>query len=154
MRAVLDVARQSLGVDRIFFFTGDETMSIGHTVGADGVAEKFEPDPTLRDSPRQRAVRTRRTVILNDVAQEPGISERVRTKYGMAAAVFIPLIHRGELVGLLVLSSTTRREWTPGELRLAEAIAEASAPTLATLLALEEVREERARLSERTKVLE
>jgi len=154
MRAVLDVARQSLGVDRIFFFTGDETMSIGHTVGADGTSEKFEPDPTLRDSPRQRAVRTRSTVILNDVAQEPGISERVRTKYAMAAAVFIPLIHRGELVGLLGLSAGTPREWTPSELRIGEAIAEASAPTLATLLALEEVREQREGLAERMKVLE
>jgi len=154
MRAVLDVARQPLGVDRIFFFTGGEAMSIGHTVGPDGMAELFEPDPTLRDSPRQRAVRTRRTVILNDVAQERGISERVRTKFGMAAALFIPLIHRGELVGLLVLSGPTPREWTPGELRLGETIAEASAPTLATHLALEEVREQRAQLAERTKVLE
>ena len=154
MRAVLDVARQSLGVDRIFFFTGGEDMSIGHTVGADGTSELFEPDPTLRDSPRQRAVRTRRTVILNDVGQERGISERVRTKFGMAAALFIPLIHRGELVGLLVLSAGAPHEWTPTELRLGEAIAEASAPTLATLLALEEVREQRERLSERTKVLE
>jgi diguanylate cyclase (GGDEF)-like protein len=154
MRAVLDVARQSLSVDRIFFFTGEEATTSGHTVAAHGGTERFEPDPTLRDSPRRRAVRTRSTVIVNDASQHSGISERVRTKYGMAAAVFIPLIHRGEMVGLLVLSSTTRREWTPSELRLAEAIAEASAPTLATLLALEEVREERARLSERTKVLE
>jgi diguanylate cyclase (GGDEF)-like protein len=154
MRAVLDVARQSLGVDRIFFFTGDETVSAGHTVAADGASERFEADTSPRDSPRQRAIRTRRTVIVNDVAQEAGISERVRTRYGMAAAVFIPLIHRGDVVGLLVLSANAPREWTPSELRLSEAIAEASAPTLATLLALEEVREERQHLTERTKVLE
>jgi diguanylate cyclase (GGDEF)-like protein len=154
MRAVLDVARQSLGVDRIFFFTGDEGMSVGHTVSATGVSERFEPDPNLRDSPRQRAVRTRRTVIVNDVTKEPEISERVRTRYGMAAAVFIPLIHRGDVVGLLVLSAAVPREWTPSDLRIAEGIAEASAPTLATLLALEEVREQRAHLTERTKVLE
>ncbi len=154
VRAVLDVARQSLGVDRIFFFTGDETTTSGQTVSANGVSELFEADTTLRDSPRQRAVRGRRTVIVNDVAQEPGISERVRTRYGMAAALFIPLLHRGEIVGLLVLSAATSREWTPSELRLGEAIAEASAPTLATVLALEEVREQRQRLSARTKVLE
>jgi len=154
VRAVLDVARQSLGVDRIFFFTGDETTTSGQTVSANGVSELFEADTTLRDSPRQRAVRGRRTVIVNDVAQEPGISERVRTRYGMAAALFIPLLHRGEIVGLLVLSAATSREWTPSELRLGEAIAEASAPTLATVLALEEVREQRQRLAARTKVLE
>ena len=154
MRAVLDVARESLGADRIFFFTGDETMASGHTVAASGVSETFEADPTLRDSPRQRAMHTRRTVVVNDVARESGVSERVRTRYGLAAALFIPLIHRGDLVGLLVLSAATPREWTPAELRLGEAIAEASAPTLATLLALEEVREQRQRLAERTRVLE
>ena len=154
MHAVLDVARESLGADRIFFFTGDESMASGHTVAADGVSESFEADPTLRDSPRQRAMHTRRTVVVNDVAREPGVSERVRTRYRLAAALFIPLIHRGELVGLLVLSAATPREWTPTELRLGEAIAEASAPTLATLLALEEVREQRQQLAERTKVLE
>ncbi|HKY50318.1 MAG TPA: diguanylate cyclase [Candidatus Limnocylindria bacterium] len=154
IRAVLDVARESLGVDRIFFFTGDETQRTGDTVAANGVPERFEADVTPRDSPRQRAIRSRRTVVLNDVSGEPGISERVRTKYGMAAAVFIPLINRGDIVGLLVLSSNTPREWSAGELRLSEAIAEASAPTLATVLALEEVRQQRERLAERTKVLE
>lgn len=154
MRAILDVVRQSHGVSRIFFFSGGESMTTGHTVATNDESERFEPDPTLRDSPRLRAVRTRRTVVVNDVTQEPGISERVRTKYGMAAALFIPLIHRGEVVGLLVMSSASPRLWTPGELRLGEAVAEASAPTLAALLALEEVRDQRRLLAERTKVLE
>lgn len=153
MRAVLDVARQSLGVDRIFFFTG-ENATDGHTVAAGGVSEQFEADARLRDSPRQRAIQTRRTVVVSDAAQEPGISERVRTRYGMSAALFIPLIHRSDLVGLLVLSCDMPNDWTASELRLGEAIAEASAPTLAALLALEEVREQRARLADRTKVLE
>jgi diguanylate cyclase (GGDEF)-like protein len=153
MRAVLDVARVSLGVERIFFFTGTEALT-GHTVAGTGDSERFDADASLRDSPRRRAMRTRRTVIVNDVAGDPGISERLRMKYGMAAAVFIPLIHRGDVVGLLVLSAPTPREWTPGELRLCEVIAEASAPTVAAVLALEEVREERAGLADRTKVLE
>jgi diguanylate cyclase (GGDEF)-like protein len=154
MRAIFDVARQSLGIDRIFFFTGGVDMSIGQTVSASGASERFEADPNLRDSPRIRAVRTRQMVIVNDVMQEPEISERVRTGYGMAAALYTPLVHRDELIGLLVLSSATTRAWTPGELRLAGAIAEASAPTLASLLAFEEIREQRERLAERTKVLE
>jgi diguanylate cyclase (GGDEF)-like protein len=154
MRAVLEVARQSLGVDRIFFFTGDETPSVGHTLASNGAPETFEPDPTVRDSPRLRAVRTRRTVVVNDVTGEPGISERVRTRYGMAAALNIPLVHRDQLVGLLVLSSGTPRRWTPADLRLGEAIAEASAPTLAALVVLEDVRRQREGLTDRMKVLE
>jgi diguanylate cyclase (GGDEF)-like protein len=154
MRAVLDVARQSLGVDRIFFFTGEDTLNAGHTIAVDGPSERFEPDPKLRDSPRLRALRTRQTVVVNDVTQEPGITERVRTRYGMASAIFVPLIHRSKLVGLLVLSSDRPRQWTPTDLRLGEALAEASAPTLASILVLEEVREQREALADRTKVLE
>jgi diguanylate cyclase (GGDEF)-like protein len=153
MRAVLDVARQSLGVERIFFFTGTEALT-GHTVTGASDAEPFVADKSMRNSPRQRVLRTRRTVIVNDAASDPGISERVRTQYGMGAAVFIPLIHRGDIVGLLVLSAPTRRDWTPSELRLCEVIAEASAPTLAANLTLEDVREERAGLADRMKVLE
>ena len=154
MRAVLDVAHQSLGVDRIFFFTGDEAQHIGQTIGVNGPSETFEPDPTLRDSPRLRALRGRQTVVVNDATQEPGISERVRTRYGMKSALYVPLIHRSQLVGLLVLSGGTPREWTPTDLRLGEAIAEASGPTLAAILVLEEVREQREGLADRMKVLE
>ena len=153
MRAVLDVARQSLGIERIFFFTGTEALT-GHTIAGASDAEPFVADQSMRNSPRQRVLRTRRTVIVNDAAGDPGISERVRTKYGMAAAVFIPLIHRSDIVGLLVLSAPTPREWTPSELRICEVIAEASAPTLAANLTLEDVREERAGLADRMKVLE
>ena len=108
----------------------------------------------MRDSPRQRAIRTRRTVAVTDSKEEAGISERVRIRYGMAAALFIPLVHRGDLVGLLVLSCATPNQWSASHLRLGETIAEASAPTLAALLALEEVKEQRERLAGRTKVLE
>jgi diguanylate cyclase (GGDEF)-like protein len=153
MRAVLDVAREALAVDRIFFFAEQDDPS-GQTLGASGTTETFVADASQRDSPRQRAVRTRRAVTVNDVAQEPGISERVRTTYGMAAALFIPLVHRGAVVGLVVLSSSRSREWTAAELRVGEAIGEASAPSLATLLALEEVQDQRRRLTERTNVLE
>jgi diguanylate cyclase (GGDEF)-like protein len=153
MRAVLDVSRESLGVDRIFLFTGDDDAH-GQTIGARGATERFEVAPGQRDSPRQRAMRTRQAVIVNDFTQEPSVAQDVRAKYGMGAGLFIPLVHRGDLVGLVVLTSGKPRDWSPGELRVGEAIAEASAPSLATLLALEEVRDQRARLTERTTVLE
>ncbi|HEV8230481.1 MAG TPA: GAF domain-containing protein, partial [Candidatus Limnocylindria bacterium] len=154
VRALLDVARPSLGVDRIFFFSGTESMDKGYTMGTDGPPEPFDADPRLRDSPRQRAVRSRRTVVVDDAREERGLSERVREKYGLLAALFIPLLHRGDLVGLIVLSSSRPRAWTAAEVRLGEVIAESASPSLAALLALEEVRDQRERLAARTKVLE
>ncbi len=153
-RAVLDVARPALGIDRVFFFTGGELMDHGYTVAAAGPPAAVDADSPLRDSPRQRAVRSRRMVIVNDATVERGISDEARSKFGLGAALFLPLIHRGDLVGLLVLSAARAREWTAAELRIGEVVAESAAPSLAAVLALEELREQRERLAARTKVLE
>jgi diguanylate cyclase (GGDEF)-like protein len=153
-RAVLDITRPALGIDRVFFYTGGELMDEGYTAAVTGTPAAIDPETLPRDSPRERAIRSRRPVIVNDAAQERGVSEMLRSKYGVAAGLFIPLIHRGDLVGLLVLSAARAREWTPAELRVGDVIAESASPSLAAVLALEEVRDQRERLAARTKVLE
>jgi diguanylate cyclase (GGDEF)-like protein len=153
-RAVAESARTALNVPRLFFFGGPEATEHGWTVGPDGAMEPFEPDPRLRESPRQRAMRARRTVVVNDMADEPMVSDRVRTKLHVAAGLFVPLLHRGEPLGLLVFSDTAPRKWAARDVRLAEIIAESVAPPVASYLALESVREERETLAGRMKVLE
>jgi diguanylate cyclase (GGDEF)-like protein len=152
-RAVLEVARPALRIDRVFLFTGGELMDEGYTVGVEGPPTTVEGDPLVVDSPRRRAVRSRRTVVVNDAAAERGLEDK-RSKYGVAAALFIPLIHRGDLIGIVALSASQEREWTVAELRVGEVIAESASPSLAATLALDEVREQRERLAARTKVLE
>jgi diguanylate cyclase (GGDEF)-like protein len=153
-RAVAESARTALSVQRLFFFGGADATEHGWTVGPDGSMEPFEPDPRLRDSPRQRAMRARRTVVVNDITDEPMVSDRVRTKLHVASGLFVPLLHRGEPLGLLVFGDAEPRKWTSREVRLAEIIAESVAPPVASYLALETVREERETLAGRMKVLE
>jgi len=152
-RAVLEVARSALHIDRVFLFTGGELMDEGYTVGVEGLPVTVEGDPLVVDSPRRRAVRSRRTVVVNDAAAERGLADK-RIKYGLAAALFIPLIHRGDLIGIVAFSAAQPREWTTPELRVGEVIAESTSPSLAANLALDEVRDQRERLAARTKVLE
>jgi diguanylate cyclase (GGDEF)-like protein len=152
-RAVLEVARPALAIDRVFFFTGGELMDQGYTVGVEGPAAAIRGDPRVGESPRQRAVRSRRTVIVNDAAAERGLSDE-RGTYGLAAGLFIPLIHRGDLIGIVVLSAAHARDWAAAEVRVGEVIAESASPSLAATLALDEVRDQRERLAARTKVLE
>jgi len=154
VRAVFDASRAALAIERIFFFSGTEDMGHGYTIGRDGRSERFEADPSKRDSPRQRAARTRRTVVMNDAAEEPGLSARVRDHFEQAAALFVPLMHRGELVALIVLSVSKPRKWSAADVRLGEVIAESAAPAVASMLALDRVRELSDRLAARTKVLE
>ncbi len=154
LRAVLEAAGSSLAVERVFFFAGPRADEPGYTLTARGTVESFTPDPGLRDSPRQRAMRLRETVVVDDLDTEPMVGERVRSLYRVAAGLFIPLVHRGETIGMLALVATAPRAWTAREKRLGEVIAESMAPAVASYLALEEVRGEREELAGRMKVLE
>ena len=154
LRAVYDSAAAAIAIQRVFFFEGPEATEHGWTLGTDTPIEVFQPDTRERDSPRQRAIRTRRTVVVNDMSDEPMVGGRVKSKLGVAAALFVPLIHRGGLVGLVVFSDAIVREWSAREVRLAEVIAESVAPSVASFLALEAVREERETIAGRMKVLE
>jgi diguanylate cyclase (GGDEF)-like protein len=154
LRAVFDAASTAIGAQRVFFFEGAEASERGWTVGGEGAFQSFDADRRLRDSPRQRAMRTRRTIVVNDMTDEPMVGERVKTSFGVASGLFVPLIHRGGLVGLVAFTDTKARTWTAREVRLAEIIAESVAPSVASFLAIEEVREEREVLAGRMKVLE
>ena len=154
LRAVYDSASASLGTHRVFFFEGAEANERGWTMAGESGIEPFEPDTHHRDSPRQRAMRTRRIVVVNDMVDEPMVNPRLRTQYGANAGLFVPLIHRGGLVGLITLTVVAPRQWSAREVRLAEVIAESVAPSVASFLALETVREERETLAGRMKVLE
>ncbi|HZP95381.1 MAG TPA: diguanylate cyclase [Candidatus Limnocylindria bacterium] len=154
LRAVHESARSALGIDRVFFFSGPEADQTGYTIGVDGTIEPFVADRRRRDSPRQRAMRTRRSVIVKDIATETMVNPLLRGQYHVGAGLFVPLIHRGELIGQLVLSTAAPRDWTGREVRLGEVLAESAAPAIASYLALEEVRRERETLAGRMKVLE
>jgi len=154
LRAVHESAKMALGIERVFFFSGPEAAETGYTIGLDGTIEPFEPDRRQRDSPRQRAQRARSVVVVDDIATETMVNARLRGEYHVGAGLFVPLIHRGGLIGQVVLAVTQPRTWTPRERRLGEVIAESAAPSIASYLALEEVRHERETIAGRMKVLE
>ncbi len=154
LRAVHESARVALGITRVFFFSGAEADELGYTIGPDGTIEPFDADRRTRNSPRQRAMRTRRPVIVNDIVTETTVSERLRGQYHVGAGLFVPLSQRGELIGQIVLAVGEPRAWTPREIHLGEVLAESAAPAIASYFALEAVRAERANLAGRMKVLE
>lgn len=154
LRAVHESAKAALSIERVFFFSGPEASEGGYTIGPDGTIEPFEPDTRMRDSPRQRAMRTRSPVVVNDISDEPMVNPKLRGDYHVGAGMFVPLIHRGGLIGQLVLAVSAPRRWSARETRLGEIIAESASPSIASYLALEEVRDERETIAGRMKVLE
>ena len=154
VRVVYESAKNALAVDRLYLFASKPDFADGFTVGPDALIEEFHADPSLpEDTPRRRAVREKRTVAVND-ARDDKISDRARDHKHFAAGLFVPLIHRSEIIGLMAVSSHETREWTAHEIRVAEVIADASAAAFASFLAFEEVRGQSDRLEARMKVLE
>lgn len=154
VRVVYESAKNALAIERLYVFVSKPDFTDGYTIGPGGAIEEFHADPTLpEDTPRRRAVRDKHTVVVND-AREDNISERVRAHHHFAAGLFVPLIHRGDAIGLIAVSSHDVREWTAHEIRVAEVIADASAAAVASFLAFEEVRAQSDRLEARMKVLE
>jgi diguanylate cyclase (GGDEF)-like protein len=154
VRVVYDAAKDALGVDRLYLFASGSDFADGYTVGPDAKIEEFHTDATLpEDSPRRRAVREKQTVAVNDAAEE-AVTASAGEHHHYAAGLFVPLIHRDEVVGLMAVSSHEPREWSATEIRVAEVIADSAAAAVASFRAFEEVRTQGERLEARMKVLE
>jgi len=155
VRVVYESAKNALAIDRLYLFASKPDFADGYTVGPDGAIEEFHADPTLpEDTPRRRAVREKRTVAVNDARDDKAAPDRTREHQHFAAGLFVPLVHRSDVIGLMAVSSHEKREWTAHEIRVAEVIADASAAAVASFLAFEEVRGQSDRLEARMKVLE
>jgi diguanylate cyclase (GGDEF)-like protein len=153
VRVVYESAKNALAIDRLYLFASKPDFADGFTVGPDGGIEEFHADPSFpEDTPRRRAVREKRTVAVNDAGDK--VSDRPGDHQHFAAGLFVPLVHRSEVIGLIAVSSHEKREWTAHEIRVAEVIADASAAAVASFLAFEEVRGQSDRLEARMKVLE
>lgn len=155
LRAIHEAARRAIDAQRAWLFLGAERgFTDAYAISPEGEIERFLVDETLIEPPRLRAVREMRTIVLADTTADRGVSDRSRDQFEVRSAIVVPLIHHGQVVGVVKFSSPVPREWSPLEIRLAETIAEGSAPAVATHLALDELRDERERLARRTRVLE
>src|SRR5437588_591496 len=144
VRVVYESAKNALAVDRLYLFASKPDFADGFTVGQDGAVEEFHADPTLpEDTPRRRAVREKRTVAVNDSSDEKAPDRGGHQHF--AAGLFVPLVHRSEVIGLMAVSSHDKREWTAHEIRVAEVVADASAAAAASFFALAERRRHAAR---------
>jgi diguanylate cyclase (GGDEF)-like protein len=154
IRAVYEAAKSALPIDRVYLFATAPDFLDGYTIGPDGALEEFHTSPSLpEDTPRRRAVREKKTIAVNDATEESS-SQRADAHRHFASGLFVPLIQRSEVIGLMAVSSSEPHEWSASEVRLAEVIADASAAAIASFLALEEVRGQSDRLEARMKVLE
>ena len=154
VRVIHELAKANLPIERVYLFASAPAFTDGYTIGPDNTIEEFHIDRSLpEDSPRRRAVRDKKTVVVADASQER-MPSPVREHHHFASGLFVPLIQHDDVIGLIGLSTSEVRDWSGHEIRTAEVIADASAAAVATFLALTEVRAQSDRLAARMKVLE
>lgn len=155
VRAAFDAAREGMRAEMVLLLVGvGGAFGEGLAATAAGV-ERFDTDPSLARSPGRVAVRERRSVVVRDaVAEGTELSPAIRDRLRLRSGVFVPLFARDQAFGLVIFASTMPTEWTPEEVRLAEALAEASSAPVASYAALAGLRHEADELAERGRVFE
>jgi diguanylate cyclase (GGDEF)-like protein len=146
---IAEGARQALGVDRCAILLGDEQQGL-----LQGYAEGFPPEfittlqQLFRGPTGPLPINVRQPSVTEDVQTSPAVGQMLRALFRDAwtsiapmlsavhTIVHMPLLYRGELLGVLAFYHDAVRPYPADDIRLAEAIANQAAIAVknATLL--------------------
>jgi two-component system NtrC family sensor kinase len=124
------------GAERCF------VMAASDNPGADMLAIDLVKYPEIR-----RAVETRETVFVEDVANDPLLApvREILLQQGYRSLLVMPLVYGREVLGTLFLRASREAPFTEGELRFCRIAAAASANALKNALLYRDVTREAAR---------
>jgi formate hydrogenlyase transcriptional activator len=110
----------------------------------------------LQNSPAGRAFRTRETVIVDRLQDSAFAPESVRhlTSLGMQSGCWAPLIHRGEVIGAMMVASRTEANFTQHEATMLLQMADQVAMAVNNALAFRQIQDLRDRLGQEKQYLE
>lgn len=110
----------------------------------------------LDGSPASEAFRTREAVVIERFETSPFKSESVShlTSLGMQSACCIPLIHRGEVIGTLAVSSRLDNAFTPREAEMLVQVADQVAMAVSNAMVFRQIAELRDRLRQEKEYLQ
>lgn len=128
MRAVGDTALEILGVDRAEIFLGSDPrhLTVARISGL--------PHPELKEQQaldlvrlgakvRVQALVEQARLQFDDWRTDDRVNKEVAERWGVAAALFLPLVARKQTLGLLTLSRMAPHHWTEEQVDVAEALA-------------------------------
>ncbi len=94
----------------------------------------------------RRIVTTQEPVLVQDTLTDPDISPYVLER-GIRSLIGVPLVSRGEVLGVLYVNSHRPHAYSTNEVRLVSALASQAAAAIATARLFEQVRQGRDRLA-------
>jgi formate hydrogenlyase transcriptional activator len=110
----------------------------------------------LEGSPAGEAYRTRQSVVLADLQHSSFNAEGLRhhTSLGMKSGLWVPLIHRGETIGVLAVASRHEAAFSQHDAEMLGEIADQVAMAVNNALAFRQIAELRDRLTQEKQYLE
>jgi formate hydrogenlyase transcriptional activator len=110
----------------------------------------------LKNSPAGEAFRTREPVVLGRMEDSPFDPKTMRhlTDLGMQSGCWVPLIHRGEVVGTMMVASRLESTFSQREAEVLVQMADQVAMAVNNALAFRQIQELRDRLGQEKKYLE
>ncbi len=149
LRGALQTTLEVIGEDsgEIFLIDEESTDLILHT--HQGLSEAFVADEAvigLDECLCGTAVRSGQLVITTDIAAHPDRTRPACLREGFQSCIRLPLLARGEVLGLLNIQSWVHREFTPADLELLRAIGNQIGIAIANAQLIDDAERRRATL--------
>jgi signal transduction histidine kinase len=145
LATTLEVIGEKSG--EIFLLDEDSDELRLHTY--QGVSDEFVAEESAfhhQDCICGEALRSRRAILTDELATHPAQSRAACMREGFHACVRLPLLARGEVLGLLNIQSTERRRFTPADEELLTSIGHQIGIAIANAQLIEDAERRRATL--------
>lgn len=139
-----------------FYDTATEELIAQFLSAEDGATHRGEVRLPLEKSPAGAAFRTREPVLVERMEDSPFAPETMRhlTGLGMQSGCWVPLIHRGEVIGTMMVASRFESTFSQREAEMLVQMADQVAMAVNNALAFRQIQELRDRLGQEKKYLE
>jgi len=138
-------------------FDADSGSLIAQFIGfGEGASQRHDIRIPLYDSPAGAAFRSREPVLVSRLQAANYLPQAIRhhTSIGMQSGCWVPLIHRGEAIGVLAVTSRLEGSFSVHEAELLTEIADQVATAVHNAIAFKRIAELRDRLGQEKQYLE
>lgn len=148
MRSILPFDRTTINLIR------EETVEVFAVAGEIIIQELGRGTKIPRNESSSGFVFDRRAGLIRNLKDTPFYEDKILFKKGINSVIQVPLISKGEMIGVFSIESCMQEAYTKQELNLAQAIADQIATSIENLRLYEDIKKANLELEKRIKEFE